>query len=96
MEEGATSMEKLSYLKLSSADCSLAWVLAGQKARGSSIKRARISLADIVEHAVQAQVKDALTRDEMEKMILFRPKEEELYAQVEQKLSWEYSWDLYF
>lgn len=94
MEEGATSMEKLPYLKLSSADCSLAWVLAGQKARGSSIKRARISLADIVEHAVQAQVKDALTRDEMEKMILFRPKEEELYAQVEQKLSWEYSWDL--
>ena len=93
-EEGTSSKEKLPYLRLMAAECSMAWVLSGRNKKGSTMKKVRVPLAVIVEHAVQAQLKDVLTRDEMEKMILFRSREENLYKQVEAKLSWEYLWDL--
>lgn len=94
MEVGASTEEKLPYLQLTAADSSLSWVLSGRKEHGSSITKVRVSLSEIVEHAVEAQLKDVLTRDEMEKMILFRSREENLYKQVEKKLSWDYPWDL--
>lgn len=93
-EGGAVSKDKLPYLSLTAAECSMAWVLAGRNAKGSTMKKVRVPLSVIVEHAVQTQLKDVLTRDEMEKMILFHSRNEDLYRQVEQRLSWEYPWDL--
>lgn len=90
---GASGEEKLSFLELSGADSCLAWILAGRSAEGSSLKKERVSLESLIEGAVKQQVRRALTRDEMEKVIFYRAKEEKLYQEVDRRLSWQYPWD---
>lgn len=91
-EEGASGEEKLLFLKLSNAEGCLTWILSGMNAEDSSIQKEKIPLADLAEQAVRQQVKRVLTRDEMEKLILFRARDEKLYEQVDERLSWSYPW----
>lgn len=92
-EAGAVGEEKLLFLKLTGSDSHLAWILSGRNADGSSIRKEQISLAGLVEEAVRQQVQKMLTREEMEKLILFRAKDEALYEQVDDRLSWSYPWE---
>lgn len=91
-EEGASGDEKLLFLQLAGADSSLAWILSGMNREKSSIQKERVSVEELVKQAAGRQVKKMLTRDEMEEMILFRAKDEKLYGQVDQRLSWSYPW----
>lgn len=91
---GMSGNERLLYLQLAGADCNLAWILPGRNAENSSLRSVQVPLREIAEQAVQKQMKTVLTRDELEKTVLFRPKDEEWYAQVEKRLSWEYPWNL--
>lgn len=93
-ESGMGSEEKLRYLQLVGADCDLAWILPGRNEKNSSLRRIPVSLRKLAEQAVQEQMKNALTRDELEKTVLFCARDEETYAQVDKRLSWEYPWDL--
>lgn len=90
---GAVGEEKLSFLELSGADSCLAWILAGRSEEGSGLQVERVSLEELLKGAVRQQVRRALTRDEMEKVIFFRAKDEELYKEVDRRLSWQYPWD---
>lgn len=92
-EEGAKGTEKLLFLELSGADSCLAWILSGRSLEGSSLRTERVSLESLVGHAIRQQVKQVLTRDELEKVILFRAKDQELYGQIEKYLAWSYPWD---
>lgn len=92
-EPGASGKEKLLFLQLSGAGSCLEWILSGMDREGSSIRRERISLEGLVKQAVGRQVKTVLTRDEMEEMVLFRARDEELYRQIDARLSWSYPWD---
>ena len=60
---------------------------------GSSIRKEQVSIEELIKQAVGRQVKKALTRDEMDEIILFRARDEKLYEQVDQCLSWSYAWD---
>lgn len=91
-ENGAGGEEKLLFLKLSQGESCLSWILSGMNAENSSIRKERVSLADLAKRAVRHQVKQLLTRDEMEKLILFRAKDAKLYEQVDERLSWTYPW----
>lgn len=93
-EEGAEKDEKLLFLELSGAESCLSWILAGRSRDKSSLKKEKMSVRKLAECAVREQVKRALTRDEMEKLILFRAKDQELYKEVEERLSWNYPWDI--
>ncbi len=92
-EEGASDDEKLLFLQLSGADSCLAWILSGMDREGSSIRREQVSLEELIKQAVGRQVKKTLTRDELDEIILFRARDEKLYEQVDQCLSWNYAWD---
>ena len=50
-------------------------------------------LEELIKQAVGRQVKKMLTRDELDEIILFRARDEKLYEQVDQCLSWNYAWD---
>lgn len=93
-ELGSSRKEPLLFLQLAGADCDLAWILPALDAEGSCLKKIRVPMEEVIEHAVQEQMKNALTRDEMEKVVLFRSKDEELYARLDERLSWEYPWKL--
>lgn len=92
-EEGACGSEKLLFLQLSGADSCLAWILAGMDRENSSIQKKRISVEELVKQAVGSQIENVLTRDEMEELVLFRARDEELYRQIDHCLSWQYPWD---
>ncbi len=91
--EGAFGDEKLLFLQLSGADSCLSWLLSGMNQEGSSIRKEQVSIEELIKQAVGRQVKKALTRDEMDEIILFRARDEKLYEQVDQCLSWSYAWD---
>ncbi len=91
--QGAVGEGKLLFLQLSGADSCLEWILSGMNREGSSIRKQRISLEELLKQAVGRQVKNVLTRDEMEEVILFRARNEEIYGQIDARLSWSYPWD---
>lgn len=92
-EEGACGDEKLLFLQLSGADNCLSWILSGRNREGSRIQKERISMETLVKQAVSRQVKQALTREKLEETVLFQARNEELYRQVDERLSWNYPWD---
>lgn len=91
--EGASDEKALLFLQLSGADSFLEWILSGRDREGSSLVKERISLEEIVKQAAGKQVKRALTREEMEKAVLFRERDQERYQQIDRCLSWSYPWD---
>ena len=92
-EPGADGEEKPLFLQMAGADCCLEWVLSGRSAQGSSLRRVRASLEGIVKNAVQEQIEGVLSQDDMQKVIWFGSGDAELYDQVKNCLSWEYSWN---
>lgn len=93
-EPGMEGEGKLSYLDLAGADCFLAWILPGMSAEGSSLRREQVSLRGIAEQAMKEQMKKELTRDELEKTVLFLGRDKDAYAEVDRRLSWNYPWNL--
>lgn len=93
-QDGAADENPLLFLQLAGADCDLSWLLLALNRDGSSVEKRQVPLAELLRDAVQAQTKKELSREELEKLRLFRRKEEELYAQVDARLSWNYPWNL--
>lgn len=94
LEEGAEDKEKLMFLSLSGAGCALEWILKGKDARGGGFTKTVVSLSEILACAVKEEMKNALSRDELERLVWFGKKDEELSSRIDEKLSWEYPYDL--
>ena len=84
--------EKLSYLELSGADSYLDWILPALKAEGSALERRQVSLKELLAGEVKTRVQDALSREEMERRVLFPSGDQRLDAEVDRRLSWKYPW----
>ena len=84
--------EKLSYLELSGADSYLDWILPALKAEGSALERRLVSLKELLAGEVKTRVQDALSREEMERRVLFPSGDQRLDAEVDRRLSWKYPW----
>ncbi len=93
IEKGTAGEEKCSFLELSGAESCLFWILSGRNQTQSSIHAELVSLKELIQRAVKQQVRQALTREETEKVIFFRAKDEKLYQEIDRRLSWKYPWD---
>ncbi|HBN57649.1 MAG TPA: helicase-exonuclease AddAB subunit AddA [Lachnospiraceae bacterium] len=93
-EEGAEENEKLMFLSLSGAGCALEWILKGMDARSRSLTKTVVSLKEILTCAVQEETKNALSRDELERMVWYGKRDENVSGRIEEKLSWKYPYDL--
>lgn len=93
-EPGTAVDERLLFLQLSGADSFLDWIVPAANADGSGLTKQRVSVEGLLKYAVRARMKTALSREELEKKILFGAREERLYGQIDRLLSWNYPWDL--
>ncbi len=94
LDAGPAEEGKLLFLELSRAGCSLDWILPALKAERSSLEKIRVPFADVVESAVKERVQSALSREELEKVVLFHARDERLRKEIDQRLSWEYPFNL--
>lgn len=91
---GRNEQDRLSYLQLMDADCFLGWILPAIPKSGGSMECHLISLKDLIGQAVQAQMQTMLSKDELERRIWFGHKEQDIYDQIAERLSWTYPWEL--
>jgi len=94
LEEKPIQMDKLPFLKLTGASCDLEWILSAAGKNESAYNKIQIPFEEVVKLAVKEQIERALSRDEMEKVILFRARDQKLYQEIEKRLAWKYPWDL--
>lgn len=89
MDEGR---EKLLFSRLAGASCDLAWILPARNRQGSSLEKRSVSVGKLLERAVKSRIKTALSREELERTLLFGRREEDSCREVAKRLSWEYPW----
>lgn len=90
---GSTGDDRLLCLQLTGADSFLGWILPVWKSDDGSMRMTRISMEELIRQAVQEQMKKAMSREELDKVVFFRAKDQEMEAYIDQKLSWKYAWD---
>ncbi len=86
--------ERLSFMQLTGADCFLGWVLPVHNSENANLIHRHVSMETLLKQAVQGQMQQVLSREELDKVILFRAKDEAVYRQIDERLSWNYPWDL--
>lgn len=93
-ETGAGAEGPLLFLQLAGAECSLSWILPAMDREGSSIRKRRVSLEEILKNAVQKQVGKELSREELEAFRMLGKREKSEISRVADRLSWNYPWSL--
>ncbi|MBR5508629.1 MAG: helicase-exonuclease AddAB subunit AddA [Lachnospiraceae bacterium] len=91
---GAGTDEKLSFMQLTGADSFLGWLLPAYNAENGNLTHTHISMEVLLKQTVQGQMQKALSREALDKVIWFQAKDESLYQQIDEKLSWSYPWNL--
>ena len=83
---------RLSYVELAGADSFMEWLIPAMREDGSALTRRLAELKGILAEETKDRVQDALSREEMERRVLFPASDKGLAAEVDQRLSWKYPW----
>lgn len=83
---------RLSYVELAGADSFLEWLIPAMREDGSALTRRLAELKGILAEETKDRVQDALSREEMERRVLFPAPDKGLAAEVDRRLSWKYPW----
>lgn len=83
---------RLSYVELAGADSFMEWLIPAMREDGSALTRRLAELKGILAEETKDRVQDALSREEMERRVLFPASDKGLAAEVDRRLSWKYPW----
>lgn len=83
---------RLSYVELAGADSFMEWLIPAMREDGSALTRRLAELKGILAEETKDRVQDALSREEMERRVLFPAPDKGLAAEVDRRLSWKYPW----
>ena len=86
--------ERLLFSELTGAECPLAWILPAlnPEEQGSSVRVSIVSLEQVVKDAVREQMAEQLSRDELERTLLYGARDQESDEEIRNCLDWTYAW----
>ena len=89
--------ERLTFSQITGADSYLRWIVpalsGGICGKQSLIDVQTVSLENVIREQLQQTMARELTRAELEQSLLYGKKDEELYNQINERLSWSYPWN---
>ena len=90
----ARTGEPLLFSQLLGAKCSMEWILLAlnPKPEQSGFVVEQISMEALLKESVTQQMAEFVSRDDLERMLVYGSVDPELYSEVEKRLSWDYAW----
>ena len=90
----ARTGEPLLFSQLLGAKCSMEWILLAlnPKPEQSGFAVEQISMEALLKESVTQQMAEFVSRDDLERMLVYGSVDPELYSEVEKRLSWDYAW----
>ena len=86
--------ERLLFSDLMGAECPLAWILPAlnPEEQESSVKISIVSMEQVIREAIREQMAEQLSRDELERRLLYGMRDQESEDRIESLLNWTYAW----
>lgn len=86
--------ERLLFSDLMGAECPLAWILPAlnPEEQESSVKISIVSMKQVIREAIREQMAEQLSRDELERRLLYGMRDQESEDRIESLLNWTYAW----
>ena len=86
--------ERLLFSELTGAESPLGWILPAlnPEEQGSSVRVNIVSLEQVIKDAVREQMAEQLSRDELERTLLYGARDQESDEEIRNCLDWTYAW----
>ena len=95
---GEKADEQLSFTQITSADSYFRWIIPALSentcGKQSLINVQMVSLETVIREQIRQTMTRELSRTELEQSLLYGKKDEELYHQINERLSWSYPWKM--
>ena len=95
---GEKADEQLSFTQITSADSYFRWIIPALSedtcGKQSLINVKMVSLETVIREQIRQTMTRELSRTELEQSLLYGKKDEELYNQINERLSWSYPWKM--
>ena len=95
---GEKADEQLSFTQITSADSYFRWIIPALSedtcGKQSLINVQMVSLETVIREQIRQTMTRELSRTELEQSLLYGKKDEELYNQINERLSWSYPWKM--
>ena len=90
----ARTGEPLLFSQLLGAKCSMDWILPARnpEPEKSGLTVEQISMEALLKESVAQQMAESVSRDDLERMLVYESPDSELSGEVEKRLSWDYAW----
>lgn len=90
----AQTGEPLLFSRLLGAKCSMEWILPARnpESEQSGFTVESVSMEELLKESVVQQMTESVSRDDLERMLVYGSADPELSGEVEKRLSWDYAW----